>query len=515
MASTHHKNKALRTSASAEGIHATIAAFLASCRTPALVEYGEPVIKLYPERYSIEVVGGRLCIEVWNEERSLSRRILNAEPGTTGTLDCIIRKFGGKEGKLSFLDLDRPQTAVKVTRSNRSSFAEQFRRMLFRQFPGWEIQTLSAGLDLQRSLSSSFPRAHLKLGHQHMAALACPGSDQEHAFLTSALIWHAHVSSFSKGGENLTGLSLFLPERSGALTSHRLRWCRQLLLRPKLIRFNHHGSAGEVDPDDLGNVDSHVNAIRPQDPIPPAVQALLRDISELPGVCVTPAGGGGWSIRCRGVQFGTLADGVLRYGIETNEIATASSYSEVQQLAEQISGSESFLSGSQARLRSSPERWMESCIRPELQKLDATLLPSPVHGQVLTFAAGDRDLIDLLAVSGDGRLSIFELKAAEDMHLPMQALDYWMRIARHSEAGELQPLFPHTPLSLRKPRLALVAPATCFHPTNATVLSYFSPEIEVERVGLNKSWREKVEVVVRLTGAQTPLSHRPLPRRFA
>ena len=458
------------------------------------------MIRLYPERYSIEVVGGRLCIEVWNEERSLSRRILSVQPGTSGTLDCTIRKFGGKEGKLSFLDLDRPQTAVKITRSNRSSFAEQFRRMLFRQFPGWEIQTLSTGLDLQRSLSSSFPRAYLTLGHQHMAVLACPSPDQEHAFLTSALIWHAHVSSFGNPGEISTGLCLFLPENLGALTAHRLRWCRQALLRPKLFRFNGHGSAGEVDPDDLGNINSRVNAIRPLDPIPPAIQAVLRHITELPGVCVTPASGGGLSIRCRGVQFASLANGVLRYGIETNEIATASSYSEVEQLAEQISGSHSPMAGPQAWLPSSPERWMESCIRPAIQKLDATLLPSPVHGQVLTFAAGDRDLIDLLAVSNDGRLSILELKASEDMQLPMQALDYWMRIARHSEAGELQPLFPQVPLSLRKPRLALVAPATCFHQTNATVLSYFSPEIDVERIGLNKSWHEKVEVVVRLTG---------------
>ena len=87
------------------------------------------------------------------------------------------------------------------------------------------------------------------------------------------------------------------------------------------------------------------------------------------------------------------------------------------------------------------------------------LLPSPIHGQVLTFAAGDRDLIDLLAVSCEGRLAVLELKITEDLHLPMQALDYWMRIRWHAERNELQHLFPGIPLAHTLPKLLLVAPA--------------------------------------------------------
>jgi hypothetical protein len=155
-----------------------------------------------------------------------------------------------------------------------------------------------------------------------------------------------------------------------------------------------------------------------------------------------------------------------------------------------------------------PERWLESSVRSSLSTIDASLLQNPVHGQVLTFAAGDRDLIDLLAISPSGRLAVLELKACEDIHLPLQALDYWMRIAWHAQSGELEHLFPGISVDGKAPRLLLVAPAICFHPSNVSVLGYFAPEIEVERIGVNSDWHENLRVVLRLKGADAPISHR-------
>ncbi len=126
--------------------------------------------RLSQESTSLEVHSDRLWIEIWTETRNISRRILTIERHATGVLDCTVQRFGGRPGKLSFLDLDRPQTAHRSLFGLRSSFAEQFRRMLFRQFPGWEILSLSCGLDLQRSFSSVFPRARLGRGHQQIAA---------------------------------------------------------------------------------------------------------------------------------------------------------------------------------------------------------------------------------------------------------------------------------------------------------------------------------------------------------
>ena len=89
----------------------------------------------------------------------------------------------------------------------------------------------------------------------------------------------------------------------------------------------------------------------------------------------------------------------------------------------------------------------------------------------------------------------------------MQALDYWMRVAWHLQRDELRHLFPGSILQCKPPRLLLIAPAMSFHSTNADLFRYFSPEIEVERIGLNTDWRNNLRVVLRLTGADLPISH--------
>ena len=43
-------------------------------------------------------------------------------------------------------------------------------------------------------------------------------------------------------------------------TAHRLHWLTSEALRPRLFRFNDHGSAGEVDLRDLGNFDTRIAA---------------------------------------------------------------------------------------------------------------------------------------------------------------------------------------------------------------------------------------------------------------
>lgn len=410
-----------------------VTAFLKTCRNAAVLEYGDNAVRLRPGEYSLEVRSDRLWVEAWSETRSISRRILTIERQAAGMLDCTVHRFGGKPGKLSFLDLDRPQTAHKSHTGMRQSFAEQFRRMLFRQFPGWEIETLSCGLDLQRSFSSVFPRAWLSRGNQQIAALACSTAQDEAAMLTFALIWHHHLWAHSRTGMQ-TSLALFLPGGAGNLTAHRLRWLTGLGLNARLFRYNAHGSAGEVDPRDLGNLQTRLCAK------PPPKEEIGRAAN----------------CRCIG---------------------------------------------------DSSERSLEVLVRSNVAVIEASLAPSPVHGQVLTFAAGDRDIIDLLAISGSGRLAVIELKASEDIQLPIQALDYWMRIRWHAQRGELKHLFPEVTLAGDAPRLLLAAPAMCFHPTNAAILRYFSPEIEVERVGINSNWQHGLKVLTRMKGADAPISH--------
>jgi hypothetical protein len=50
------------------------------------------------------------------------------------------------------------------------------------------------------------------------------------------------------------------------------------------------------------------------------------------------------------------------------------------------------------------------------------------YSQVPAFSASDRAMIDVLTVTREGRLAVLELKANEDIHLPLQGIDYWSRV---------------------------------------------------------------------------------------
>ena len=149
-----------------------------------------------------------------------------------------------------------------------------------------------------------------------------------------------------------------------------------------------------------------------------------------------------------------------------------------------------------------PEAWLEARVRADIESLDATLLTQPVYGQVAQFAGGDRGIIDLLAIDRDGRLAVIELKVDQDIHLPLQALDYWMRVKWHLDRGEIAGSghFTGIPLAAEAPRLLLVAPALEFHPSNEVILQFFSGEIAVERIGLGVQWKQELRVMFRAPG---------------
>ena len=108
-------------------------------------------------------------------------------------------------------------------------------------------------------------------------------------------------------------------------------------------------------------------------------------------------------------------------------------------------------------------------------------------------------MIDVLAATRDGRLAVIELKADEDIHLPLQGLDYWARVRWHHARGEFTQYgyFPGRELATEDPLLFLVAPALRVHPATDTLLRYFSPEIEWALLGIDERWRDGVRVVFR------------------
>jgi hypothetical protein len=149
--------------------------------------------------------------------------------------------------------------------------------------------------------------------------------------------------------------------------------------------------------------------------------------------------------------------------------------------------------------RMHPERWLESIAGENIEALDGRMRADFVYRQMPAFSAADRAMIDILAMTHTNRLAVIELKADEDIHLPLQGLDYWARVAWHQERGEFAQFgyFAGREIAAEKPLLMLVAPALHVHPATDTILRYFSPEIEWELLGIDERWREELRVVFR------------------
>ncbi len=141
-------------------------------------------------------------------------------------------------------------------------------------------------------------------------------------------------------------------------------------------------------------------------------------------------------------------------------------------------------------------------------RLIPRLDPQHVYAQVPAVAgASDRGMLDLLGITADGRLAVIELKVADDLHLALQGLDYWIRVRAHhmqppdatTHLGEFQRhgYFIGRELSPLPPRLYLVAPALHIHPATETVLRYLSPQVEWHLLALDERWRSQIRVVWR------------------
>jgi hypothetical protein len=169
--------------------------------------------------------------------------------------------------------------------------------------------------------------------------------------------------------------------------------------------------------------------------------------------------------------------------------------------------------------RLQPERWLEARLRGGIAELLPGLRGDTLYTQVPALSVGDRGLLDLLTLDRNGRLTIIELKADEDLHLPLQALDYWIRVralnddrqpgvgnegGRPLSAFERQGYFPGAEVSPLAPRLLLAAPALRIHPANEPVLRYFSPQVEWELIAVTEHWRRELKVVFRKRSGDAP-----------
>lgn len=402
------------------------------------------------------------------------------------------------------LDLGRRSGADMGRRSGRLVFRERFRLFLRRQFPEWKLIEVSAEPDLEHSLSPSFPRAFLRHGQHGWAAIACPPEGDPGALLAFGLIWLSYLRQRERRVV-IEGLALYVPAGRESATALRLLWLDGSKARFELFAYTAEDFITRVDPRDHGNIDTRLEICR--GPAPNASD-VWEGIDSLPGVERIAKHDGRASLRVRGIEFAEFRDGELRFGLAGKRPAEARHRAEIERLALELNRARTAESADREHPFYSqyPEAWLESQARAEIETLDASLARAPIYAHVPALAGGERAIPDLLAIDYTGRLAVIELKASADLQLPLQALDYWIRVKWHLDRGEFRShgYFPDRELRSEPPRLLLASPALEFHPTSETILDYFSPDVEVERIGLGVEWRKRLQVVFRLAGAQRP-----------
>jgi hypothetical protein len=481
-------------------IRQAIERFLEAAKSPALMEAGEESMALAGDNLVLEDRAQTVVLQAWDERRNLVRRITAIESESRGRLELRFERFAKKTGTLTLLDLNRGVRQQLELRTSRLEFREQFRRFLKRQFPSHKIATLSTEANLEESLSPAYARALIRQGTSAWAAMgAGPDSLNPSDVLSFGLIWLDYLRRTERG-LTVRGLILLLPAGREKTTCLRLKCLNTQIAEYQAFAYSEDGMETALDLRDYGNLDTRLEPVRRR--IAGRVDQLMAPLVENGGIETVDLPGGDVSYRIHGLEFARTAGDTLLLGLETKRVTNASMRGDVQRFASEL-----------ARLRSNDaidrlnplylrgrELWLESQVRAHLDEIDACLRPAPVYGQAPTFASGERGIIDLLAVDYDGRLAILELKASQDIHLPLQALDYWIRVNWHLERGEFEPAgyFPGVALRSDPPRMLLIAPALDFHPSNECVLRYFSPAIEVERIGVGVEWQRELKIMFRM-----------------
>ena len=232
---------------------------------------------------------------------------------------------------------------------------------------------------------------------------------------------------------------MFVPIGSENTTCHRVRY-----LNPDAAQYRVfvHGAGILEEPVEPGDYTNFSTRLDPfcSPAADPELAAWVERLGVIDGVERRPRPDGSVSLAVRGLEFARTSGSTLLFGIDERHAAGAKQLPEIETLARGLARFRNATAADRTNplyLRH-PEAWLESQVRTSASRLDASIRDSPLYGQAPQFAAGSRGILDLLAVDYHGRLVVIEVKASEDIHLPLQALDYWMRVKWHLERGEFE-----------------------------------------------------------------------------
>jgi hypothetical protein len=447
----------------------------------------------------------RRLLHLWSDNCNLTRRVLSIAATSNDRLALAVEQFGrSKPARMEIVRLAYSRSARQLAREG---FCAQLRRILAEQFPDETVEKLSTAADLEHTLSRIYVHGISRRGKRSVALLAVPESETPDAMessLTFALLWLDHARQ-TAAGRNLTALRLMLPKGQAAVLAHRVA-----ALHPRLelqiFEFdNSRETLVPVEPREANNVSTWLVPRREAQLLVDRASEALAPIRSLAPDAISIHPSPQYQevlLRYLGVPFARWQDGRIFFGSDgVWEELDSRNESGLRQLMANFKNFRNSLALDTRHplYRAQPERWMQVNILQDVSRIDPLLDPAHVCEQVFAQTAGRHGILDLLCVTRARRLAILELKATENIDLPLQAADYWSRIRRHQAHGDIARYgyFPGIELQAVPLIVYIVAPALRFHPSTESLLRHLTPEMEIVRVGLSESWRRGVRVKLR------------------
>jgi hypothetical protein len=487
-----------------------IEALLKKIQHPILVENEVELMDLSSAHWRLSLEFGKLIFSAWNSAKSISRRVEDLAYRDQDCFGIFVRKPGGRETTtLDFRELRAPAGVGRVR--GRAQFREQLAALLQREYRGWNFKRVSNRSDREHTFSAWYTRGIATQGRSAWAFLGLSEEEGRAAVegaLGFGLIWLDWLRSQAHRVV-ITHLKLFLPPAAVCLNAHRAAHLNRRAVNIEIYEWR----AGQplttpVDLKDYGNIETRLAAHRQAELLKENHENLLREMtgSHRNDVQLVPdAAGTSSSLRIAGLELARIEGQLaprMYFGLEGSVRRLDNSCrDEFGDFLEQVRTIRCADSPDPQHefYRLQSERWLESLFLQDITRLDPGLSPEHVYPQVPAFSGTDRGIIDLLATTRRGRLAVVELKVHEEINLPFQGLDYWLRVNWLQKRNQFREFgyFPGREISSAAPLLYLVSPAFRFHSTTEKILRYFDPKIEVILVGINDSWRKAIKVLFR------------------
>jgi len=493
----------------------TVQDFLSEASGAVVLEDGAVAFDLGQAKYSISGDYNKCLLHLWSAERNTVRRVLEAEV-KNGVLKLAVQRLGQSRPSRLEICRERDRRSPSAKKAGRINYEQKLRRALDRHFPGFVVTRLTSAIDLEKSFGPVYCRGLLRKGQTAFAVLGVNASETQasiDAALTFGILWLEVCRQSSAGKFLVEGLHLFLPHGCSALGRERMANLNLAAAKWSLFELDErHDALVEIDCTDRGNVTTRlIHATNETAALERFAESITRIHTILPNCEVAVLSAAELAFRWRGLEFARARMGaeattfrsrqeiVFRVGAEERVLEERNFPFFLQLLTATRDTRHPYGPRQHPLFRLRPERWLESLVVADVSVIDERLQSQELYSQVPAFSASDRAMLDILTTTRDSRLAVVELKADEDIHLPLQGLDYWSRVEWHHARGEFPRFgyFPGRELAAEKPLLYLVAPALHVHPTTDILLRYISPEVEWEFVGIDERWREGVKVVFR------------------